>query len=414
MVAEILSVGTELLLGDIVDTNASFISRELAKLGINVYRKTVVGDNRARLLSAFGSAFGGADLVVATGGLGPTDDDITKEVAAEYFGLPLVLHDESWEAIKRIFGATSNSAWLPANNKKQSMLPEGCVVLPNANGTAPGVCIEQNGKILILLPGPPNEMEPMFTGRAVPILRAKTDTVFVSRNLKIVGVGESRAEELLRDMFDAQTNPTLALYAKVSEVWLRITASAKDEAKACGLIGPVAESVYERLGENVYGEDADTLEGVGVEILKKRGLTLSCAESCTGGMLASAIVNVPGASEIFIEGIVAYSNESKRNRLGVKMETLCDFGAVSARTASEMAEGAAKTSGASVGISTTGVAGPSGGSDEKPVGLVYIGLYVEGRGAITREYKFSGDRMKIRRRAVVSALDLLRRELLRG
>ncbi|MDR1664627.1 MAG: competence/damage-inducible protein A [Clostridiales bacterium] len=408
--AEILAVGTELLLGDIVNTNAQFISRELAKLGINVYRHTVVGDNPARLKAAYARAFEKADVVIATGGLGPTGDDITKEIAAEYFGLPLVFHEESWNAIQARFAGMR--AGVPSANRKQALIPEGCTVFPNANGTAPGACIESgDGKALLLLPGPPNEMEPMFLEYAVPFLCTKSSSVFVSRTLKTCGVGESRAEEILKDIIAAQSNPTVAPYAKMSEVWLRVTASAPDGQTARALIAPVAAAIYDRLGENIYGEDDDSLEGIVIKRLRENNLTLAPAESCTGGLLSAALVNVPGASEVFKEGLVTYSNEAKIKSLGVREATLSAHGAVSEQTAAEMAEGAARSAGASVGVSTTGIAGPGGGTPEKPVGLVYVGLYVKDRGVTVKELRLTGDRQRIRHRAVISALDFLRREL---
>lgn len=407
MTAEILAVGTELLLGDIANTNAQFISRELAKLGINVFRHTTVGDNPERLFAAYQSAFERAEVVIATGGLGPTEDDITKEVAADYWRLPLVLHEPSWMAIQHLFG----DAPLPSNNRKQAMLPEGCLVFPNANGTAPGICLEREGRCLLLLPGPPNEMEPMFLEHAVPFLRSKSNQVFLSRTLKFTGIGESRAEEQLRDILAGQSNPTAALYAKVSEVWLRLTASAGDEAQASALIAPVAAAAYALLGENVYGEDGDTLAGAVVHRLRRGGHTLACAESCSGGMLTSALIGVPGVSDVLVEGLITYANEAKMNRLGVSEAILHEHGAVSAQTAAAMAEGVVKSAGVTVGISTTGIAGPGGGTPQKPVGLVYLGLCIAGRGTFTKELRLSGDREKIRCRVVVNALDFLRRML---
>jgi nicotinamide-nucleotide amidase len=301
---------------------------------------------------------------------------------------------------------------LPENNKKQAFVPEGCAVLTNNNGTAPGVLIERNGKTLILLPGPPSEMEPMFLESAVPALSKKSDKTFVSRNLKIVGVGEILAEDMLKDIIRSQSNPTVAPYAKDSEVWIRITAAASDGRKANALIEPVADSIYSILGENVYGEDGDTLESVAVDLLIPYEWKLAVAESCTGGLLTSRIVNGPGASDVLIEGAVTYCNEAKVRRLGVKEETLEKYGAVSARTAAEMAEGIAETSGANVGLSTTGIAGPAGGTPEKPVGLAYIGLYIKGKGVKTIEYHSAGGRARVRSRTVTAALDFLRRELI--
>jgi nicotinamide-nucleotide amidase len=406
MTAEILAVGTEILLGDIVNTNAQFLSRELARLGINVYRHTVVGDNPARLKAALTDAFAHADLVIATGGLGPTEDDITKDVSAEYFNLPLFMHEPSMRAIEARFARMGTI--VSDGTRSEAMLPEGSDALPNENGSAPGIYIEKEGKALILLPGPPHEMEPMFLKYAVPFLHAKSKAVFVSRTLKITGVGESRAEEILKDLILAQTNPTIAPYAKLAEVWMRITASGTDETHAHGLIAPVASEIYKRLGRHIYGEDNDNLEGAAVALLIKNNLTLACAESCTGGLLTAALVNVPGVSAVLREGLVVYSNEAKINRLGVNEATLMEYGAVSEQTAKEMAEGAARTSGAMVGFSTTGIAGPDGGTVDKPVGLVYLGLYREGHGTLTKELRLTGSRMQIRQRAVIQALDFLR------
>jgi nicotinamide-nucleotide amidase len=409
MTAEILAVGTELLLGDIANTNAQFLSRELAALGIGVYRHTTVGDNPGRITDAYREAFERADLVIATGGLGPTSDDITKDVAAEFLGVPLVLNEESWAAIRERFARMNMP--LTDNNKRQAYLPEGCVPLRNDNGSAPGVYYERDGKVLILLPGPPNEMEPMFTTQAVPFLRLMTGGVFVSRTLKLAGIGESRAAEIIQDIIDKQTNPTVAPYAKTAEVWLRITASAADEAQARALIAPTADAIYERLGEFIFGEDDDSLTSVVAKRLEERGLTIALAESCTGGMVTESLIAVPGISRVLLEGLVTYGNEAKINRLNVPAQLIAAHGAVSREAAAAMAEGAARTSGANVGLSTTGIAGPDGGTDEKPVGLVYLGLHIDGRGTVTEKLTLTGNREAIRRRATKAALNLLRKSL---
>ena len=407
MIAEIISVGTELLLGDTVNTNAAFLGRELAKLGISVYTQTVVGDNAERLMRAYTLAYErGADLVIATGGLGPTEDDITKEVAAEYFGVPMVLHEPSWEFMLSLWAKMNLP--IAMNNKKQAILPEGCQVLKNPNGSAPGVYMEKDGKTMLLLPGPPNELEPMFLQLAVPILRKMSDTVLVSQTLKVVGIGESAVEERIKTLIGAQTNPTIAPYAKTAEVHLRVTASAGSEEEARKMIAPVTKELYGILGEAIYGYDGDTLEGVVSKLLKERGLTLACAESCTGGMVTAKMVNHPGVSEVLREGSITYANEAKIQRLGVDESLLTEYGAVSEQVAAAMAEGAAKTSGADVGLSTTGIAGPDGGTADKPVGLVYLGLYIPGKGTATKKLTMTGDRMKIRARATISALDFLR------
>ena len=408
MNAEIIAVGTELLLGDIVNGNAQYISKQLAALGIGMFYQTVVGDNSERLLAAYDAAFARADLVITTGGLGPTNDDITKEVAAKYFGLPLVLDEQSYNNIIAFF--EKQTLKLTENNKKQAFLPEGAKALPNAVGTAPGILLEHNGKTLIMLPGPPIEMNTIFEAHVLPYLKEKTDRVFVSRTLRLCGIGESMAESLLRPILDKQTNPTIAPYAKTGEVHFRITASAPTEAEARQMIEPMAIDVYALVGEHIYGEDDVTLEAAVVRLLKEQGLTVAFAESCTGGMLTARLVNAPGASAVLTEGIVTYSNESKIKRLGVKPETITAHGAVSRETAEEMAIGAARTSGANLAVAVTGVAGPDGGTDDKPVGLVYIAICLNGS-VTTKTLRLSGPRERIRLRTVTTALDLLRRQL---
>ena len=409
MTAEILSVGTELLLGDIVNTNAAFLSKELAKLGINVYVETTVGDNAARLLDAYRSAFARADLVITTGGLGPTEDDLTKEVAASYFNLPLVEHTESMRLLRGYFDKPG--VRMTSNNLKQAFIPEGATVLPNANGTAPGCMVEQNGKILVMLPGPPNECVPMYHAEVVPRLKPYSDSMFISKTLRLVGIGESALETDIKDMLDAQTNPTIAPYAKTGECTLRITAKAADEAEAARLIAPVRDELYRRFGTLIYGEDDTTLAETLVRLLTEKGVTLACAESCTGGLLTSAVADVPGASAVLIEGAVTYANDAKMRRLGVREETLARHGAVSRETAAEMAAGIARTAGADVGVSTTGIAGPDGGTPDKPVGLVYIGLFFKGETEVV-ELRLSGNRRKIRERTVIAVLDMVRKEVL--
>jgi len=407
MIAEILGVGTELLLGDIVNTNAQFLSKALAGLGITVYGHTAVGDNPTRLHAALEYTFSKADMVVACGGLGPTQDDITKEVSAAYFSRQMIIDEPSWQAIKQRFSGRD----LPENVIRNAQVPDGSILLPNHHGSAPGVCIEQDGKILILLPGPPHELEPMFNKYAVPFLRQKTDKVFVSRTLKIVGVGESHVETILRDLIDTQTNPTIAPYAKLTEVALRITAAAFDEHTAEKLIEPTAVEIHNRLGKYIYGHNDDCLAKIILDNLETQGQTLAIAESCTGGLLTSAFVDIPGSSKILLEGAITYSNEAKVTRLGVPDDLLMTYGAVSPQTAAAMAEGIAQTSSASIGISTTGIAGPEGGTAEKPVGLVYIGLHIAGKGTQTKELRLIGDRNEIRARAVAAALDVLRQEI---
>lgn len=408
MVAEILSVGTELLLGDIINTNQTFIARELKELGISVYFQGTVGDNIERLKAALEAASNRSDIVILTGGLGPTGDDLTKETVAEYLGLEMELDEGSWDNILTFFKKIGRT--LTENNKKQAVFPIGSVILKNNRGTAPGCAIEKDDKTFIMLPGPPEEMEEMFLNEVIPLLRKKTHGYFYSKTLRVSGVGESRAADILKDLLDAQTNPTIAPYAKPNEVHLRVTASAESKEEAERLTIPTVKKIYEILGENIYGEDNTTLEQAVVTRLKDKKLTLGCAESCTGGLIASMLVNVPGASEVFYEGIVSYSNESKITRLGVLPETLKKHGAVSCETAAEMAEGIIKNLGLNVGVAVTGIAGPAHDNTKKETGLVYIGICVNGKTTV-KEFHFPGDRERVRTQSAATALDLLRRIL---
>jgi nicotinamide-nucleotide amidase len=409
MKAEILAVGTEILLGDIVNTNAQYIAKRLADLGITVYHQSVVGDNRERLLEAYALAFSRADLVITTGGLGPTKDDLTKEVTFEYFGKQSVVHEPSLKIIKNYFIDMDRP--MAKSNVKQAYFPIDAFILPNNNGTAPGCIIEENAKTVALLPGPPREMKPMFEESVVPYLEKFQQGVLVSKVLRVVGVGESTAAEMLEDILDNQTNPTVAPYAKDGEVTFRITAKASTKEEGTRLIEPMEALIRSRLGSNIYGEGNTSLENVIGEMLVNKKLTIATAESCTGGMVASTLINYPGISSVFMESIVTYSNDAKIKRLGVKSETLDKYGAVSHEVAAEMAQGIAKIAGTYIGISTTGIAGPGGGTLEKPVGLVYVGLCINGK-VKTEMLKLSGDRQKIRERATMKLLDLLRRELL--
>ncbi|MCL2285751.1 MAG: competence/damage-inducible protein A [Firmicutes bacterium] len=408
MVAEILSVGTELLLGNIVNTNAAFLSQELAGLGVSVFRQTTVGDNHKRLFNALGNAFSNADVVIISGGLGPTLDDITKEVAAEYFGRKLILHEESLERIKIRFAARGRE--MPTNSNRNAIIPENSLILPNDNGSAPGVVVEGNGKTLILLPGPPHEMIPMFTNYVAPFLQQKSGRVFVSRTLKIIGIGESQVESMLMDLITAQTNPTIAPYAKVSDCHVRLTASAECEKDAEKLIAPIAAEIHRRLNPHIYSDNDLTLPEIVVSLLETQNHTLAVAESCTGGLIMSELVSVAGCSSVFMEGLCAYSNKAKITRLGVPANLLQNHGAVSAEVAAAMAERAAKVADTSVGLSTTGIAGPDGGSAEKPVGLVYIGLCINDK-VESEKFNITGSRNEVRVRAANLAMDMLRRKL---
>ena len=409
MKAEILSVGTEILLGDIVNTNAQYLAKRLADLGISVYHQSVVGDNPERLFEGFRLALSRADLVITTGGLGPTKDDLTKEIAFEYFGKESVVNEDSLKVLESHFKDMNRP--MTQNNLKQAYFPGDVMVLPNNNGTAPGCIIEEDEKIVVLLPGPPREMKPMFEESVVTYLQKYQQGVLLSKVLRVVGVGESSAAEILEDILDNQTNPTVAPYAKDGEVTFRITAKADTYEEAEILIEPMEAEIRSRLGSNIYGEGNTTLESVLCEMLVNKKLTIATAESCTGGMVASTLINYPGISSVFMESAVTYSNEAKINRLGVRAETLDKYGAVSSEVAAEMAQGIAKTAGTNIGLSTTGIAGPEGGSMEKPVGLVYVGLFMNGE-VKTKMLRLSGDRQRIRQRATMQLLDWLRRELL--
>ena len=410
MKAEIIAVGTEILLGDILNTNAQYLALQLAELGIDVHYQTVVGDNPQRLENTIFHAFSRANIIITTGGLGPTEDDLTKETGAKYFEEELVLDERALKRMESYFYKTGRT--MTENNRKQAFVPKNGKVLYNDNGTAPGIIIEKNNKILIMLPGPPKETVPMFEQQVKPYLAQKQEYTFISRVLRIAGVGESIMETMVKDLIDSQTNPTIAPYAKDSESILRITAKAKSEQEAEKMIAPVAEEIYRRFGHDVYGEGETNMQTVVAELLIQKQKTIATAESCTGGAIASALVEYPGISSVFLVGCVTYYNASKQKRLDVKAETLQKYGAVSPETAKEMAEGAAKTAGTHIGLATTGIAGPDGGTEQKPVGLVYIGLTIDGV-TQTKECHFVGNREKIRTRAVYTALDWLRRELLK-
>ncbi|SHK23700.1 competence/damage-inducible protein cinA [Clostridium cavendishii DSM 21758] len=409
MNVEILGVGTELLLGDIANTNAQFLSKELARLGIGVYKHTVVGDNEERLTKAFDDAFKSCDTVITTGGLGPTNDDLTKEVAAKYFNKELVIHEESLKEIEKYFNKQGKE--LKGSNKKQAYFPKDAIIFSNSCGTAPGAVIKgDENRTIIILPGPPREMQVMFKDHVIPYLSQFTSEVLVSKVLRIFGIGEGYMAEQIGDIIDKQTNPTVAPYAKDIDCILRITAKGKDENEANSLIKPTEDEIRQRLGDNIYGEGETSLEEVVAKILIDKKFTIATAESCTGGLLAGTLINYPGISEVFLEGAVTYSNEAKMRALGVKKETLDKYGAVSEETAKEMAQGIARIAGTNIGISTTGIAGPGGGTEEKPVGLVYVGICINGEVKV-KKYNFQGTREKVRQRTVMNALDWLRREL---
>ena len=372
LTAEIFCIGTEVLIGDIVNTNAAYIARRLSESGINVYYHSVCGDNNGRMKECLDLALSRSDLVITTGGLGPTYDDITKEMVAEKFGLPLILNEEILERLTGYFEKSGRV--MTGNNKKQAYIPEGAHVFSNLFGTADGIAVTKDNKTVIMLPGPPREMKPMLDNQVIPYLAANTDHILVSSNVSIFGMGESSVENALADLMKTSTNPTVAPYCGNGEVRLRVTASGKDEKEARALIAPVVDKIKEVIGSFVYGVDVPSIESVVVEKLKERHMTVAFAESCTGGLISKRITDVPGASEVFGFGFCTYANEAKMKILGVKEETLAAHGAVSEETASEMAQGALKVSGADIAVAVTGIAGPGGGTPEKPVGLVYMGV----------------------------------------
>ncbi|NLW55805.1 MAG: competence/damage-inducible protein A [Firmicutes bacterium] len=409
MRAEIISVGTELLLGQIVDTNAVFLSRELANLGIDLYHRTTVGDNPERLRQALEAALGRAELVITSGGLGPTADDLTKEIVAEALGLDLILDRPSLERMEAYFRQLGRR--MTENNYKQALIPVGGKALPNPHGTAPGVAVRWKERLVICLPGPPHELEPMFRTYVLPMLQQEKSGVIFSRVLKISGRGESAVAEELADLLAAQSNPTVAPLASPGEVKLRLTARADSTAAAEKLIAGLEAQIRERLGSSIFGVDDETMEEVVVRLLANRGETLAVAESCTGGLLAGRLTEVPGASAVFERGVVTYSNRSKVELLGIPEEVLTACGAVSPEVARLMAAGVKEKAGTDWGIGITGIAGPGGGTVEKPVGLVYVGL--EGPEiSLVKKLHFPGTRSAVRRRTVQTALDLLRLELL--
>ena len=409
MRAEIITVGTEILLGDIVNTNSQFLAKELANLGVEVYYQGTVGDNEDRLLESLEESLNRSDMVITTGGLGPTKDDLTKETAAKLFNQELVFHEESWCEIEAYFNKLGK---VPTeNNKKQAYFPKEAIVLKNNNGTAPGAILKKDNKTVIVLPGPPREMKPMFEESVKPYLQYLTDDILVSKTLRFYGIGESSLENAIIDIINEQSNPTIAPYAKDTEVTLRITAKAISEEVAMDLINPVIDKIEDRVGQYIYSQGESTLEDTVAEMLVNKNLTISVAESCTGGMVSSNLINYPGISSVFMEGCITYSNEAKMKSLGVKKETLDKFGAVSEETAREMAEGIARRYNTNIGISTTGIAGPEGGTKEKPVGLVYFGIYINGK-TIVKRYIFNGSRQQVRLRATKTILNDLRLELI--
>ncbi len=409
MVAELISVGTEILLGNIVNTNAAYLSEQCARLGLSLYFQTVVGDNEERLTQALTQAISRSDIVILTGGLGPTKDDLTKEVTAKAAGRKLVEDPKARKVVADFFEARRiKQKDITENNWKQALVPEGATVLPNPNGTAPGLIVDCQGKQVILLPGPPGEMRPMFEKSVFPYLQKRSPGIIYSRMVKLCGIGESKAASMIGDLIEGQTNPTIATYARTGEVHLRVTAKAENEEQGKKLVKPMVRELKKRFGVHIFSTKEDgTLEEALVDILKERKYSLATAESCTGGLLTARLVNVSGVSEVLKQGYVTYSNKAKHRLLGIPKGLIKKYSPVSDRVAAEMAKGAAANAGADVAIAVTGIAGPHGGTEEKPVGTVFIACSVKGQVTV-REYHFDGNREKIRESSVVCALTLLR------
>ncbi|MDD4344262.1 MAG: competence/damage-inducible protein A [Eubacteriales bacterium] len=407
MRVELLAVGTELLLGDILNTNSQYLAKKMAESGLNLHFQTVVGDNEARILESLENAFKRCDMVITTGGLGPTDDDITKETCAKFFNKNLILDQYSLDKIQTIF--SQRNIKMPEINKKQAYYIEDSKILENNFGSAIGCYLETDGKHLIILPGPPSEMIPMFEEQVAPYLKSMQNETFYSNYINIFGIGESSVNEVFKDLLSL-SNPTLAPYAKDSYVKLRITAAASSENVAQVEINKLKKEVYSRLGDYIFSEGNQSLEEILQEKLEKHKYTISTAESCSGGLLSAKLVNLPGISNTFIEGIVAYSNSAKVRTLGIPEDVILKYGAVSKETALYMARNVALINNTDVGISTTGIAGPGNDSTGKPVGLVYIGLYIRGK-EYSQELNLFGNRNKIREMTTLYALDYLRKKL---
>lgn len=409
MIVELISVGTEILMGNIINTNAAYLSEQCVQLGLSVYHEITVGDNKKRLMEVIKTAIKRADILILSGGLGPTKDDLTKETLAETLEKKLVEDQHTKERIQKYFENREDISVIPKNNWKQAQIIEGCYVLDNDNGTAPGLIVEKENIRVILLPGPPNELIPMFENQVIPYLRKLCKETIYSRMVKVCGIGESAVEMKLVDLIEEQSNPTIATYAKTGEVHIRVSALAKSEQDAKEIMKPVLTKIMRKLSGHIYSmKEQETLEEHVVSLLKKYDLTLAAAESLTGGLFCSKIVNVPGASFVLKGGFVTYSNKAKRKMLGVKKATLAKYTAVSKEVAEEMAKGAAAEMGADIAVSMTGIAGPDGGTEEQPVGLVFIACLAKGKVTV-KKYQFKGNRQKIRENAVISALDLVRK-----
>ena len=402
MKTAILTVGTEILFGQIVNTNAAYLSRELNNLGFDVMYHYSVGDNPKRLLELIHLAFRDCDMIITTGGLGPTQDDLTKETIAKAMGERIVVSDMAMEALKSHYRKSERP--MTENNLKQAYMPESAEVLPNDQGTAPGFWLEKDGKIIVSMPGPPREMTNMFSKEVMPRLRSLQDSVIHYRILRTFGLGESKMETVLLPLIEEQTDPTIATYAKEEECSLRIASKRATLQEAKKAVDDMSQRVMDIIGEYVYSQDNEDLKDVVGRLLISKNITVSCAESCTGGLFAGTLTDIPGISCVFDRGIVTYSNKAKMEELGVKEDTLETFGAVSSQTAAEMAQGLAEKTGSDLCISVTGIAGPDGGSLQKPVGTAYVGIRWKGNTEIIKIQRRNVNRKWNRNYAVLSML----------
>lgn len=405
MIVEVINTGTELLLGDILNTNFQYLSKALNQKGFDVLYQTTVGDNETRLREVLKIAIARADIIVTTGGLGPTRGDITKEMVASALDLPLELDQETLEKINQFF--IHRGICMPENNVKQAMIPQGAHILKNDAGTAPGLAVEADDKLIILLPGPPNEMKHVCTEQMLPFLEEhfSQQGIIHSKVLRLKGIGESTVAEKLDDIIMSQTNPTIAIYARSGEIIIRITAKSIDYAMAEAMIAEMEAEVRKRLENNIYGVDNESLAKKLGEELLKRNSTISFAESCTGGLASSMLTDIPGSSEYLLGSVVSYSNEAKAKVINVSEDSLKKYGAVSEQVAREMAAGVRNLFNTTLGVGITGIAGPGGGSIEKPVGLVYMAIASE-KGIVCQKHKFNGSRTDNKLRSVLAAFSL--------
>lgn len=410
MIVELITTGSELLLGEIVNTNSAYLSSALNQAGFDVVYHSTVGDNRERMRSVMQIALNRADMIITSGGLGPTLGDITKETMADLLEIPLVLHEPSLAKIQCFFA--HRHAHMPVNNQKQAMIPQGCHVLANSCGTAPGIVIHHNGKVIVHLPGPPHELKTMVKNELLPYLYThyRQEAVIVSKELHTYGWGESMVDEKLRDILLTQSNPTVALLARRGEILVRITAKAENTDAAQQLIDEMEKEIHARLGNAIFGADDQTMEDVVADLLFTQKKTIALAESCTGGLVTSRLTDVRGASAYLIGSVVCYSNEIKEKQLGVSHDTLVAYGAVSEPTARKMAEGIRRLNHTDIGVGVTGIAGPDGGTEEKPVGTVYIA--VAGKEETTCKLcHFTGNRTTIKQLVSQAVLNEIRNYL---